>query len=201
MAEHLPSAVFKQHLRYGCQMSFSMRHAAVLEICGCEPIIRACLCGSLRACSDANNSANPPEFFHVQLPPVLALLLGAHPWELLSKPVARSERPLRQRVTIVTLHGGIDIQCCSQHGLCCSRAWQHAHDNLRVVQAIGHLSPARQQPLEHNRVAAKVSAPMQLVHKSMERQTGVMGRAVALHHWAEAFTGGLKRFDKLQSCG
>ena len=76
---------------------------------GCEPVIRACVCVSSVACSDAN----PPEFFHVQLPPVLALLLGAHSRELLSKPVACSERPLRQRVTVVALHGGVNIQCCS----------------------------------------------------------------------------------------
>ena len=71
------------------------------------------MCVSLVACSkQADCLAAPPEFFHVQLPPVPALLLGAHPWELLGKPVACRERPLRQRVTVVALHRGVDSQCC-----------------------------------------------------------------------------------------
>ena len=34
------------------------------------------------------------------------------------------------------------------------------------------------------------SAAMKLVQKGMERHTGIMAKAVALHHWAEAFTEG-----------
>ena len=65
---------------------------------------------SLLRCKQEAWQQHSPEFFHIQLSPVLALLLGAHPWELLGKPVARRERPLRQRVTVVPLQrGGLTV--------------------------------------------------------------------------------------------
>ena len=63
------------------------------------------------------------------------------------------------------------------HALCCSCAWRHVHDHLHVVRAVRHLSPARQQPLEHNEVNLKASAAVQLALKSMKPLTEVLDEA------------------------
>lgn len=84
------------------------------------------------------------------------------------------------------------------HAMCCSCAWQRLHNRLRVVQATGHLSLARQQPLEHKSVEASVA--MQLVQKSLAPHTDVMGKAAALHRCAEAFTEEQFKFLCCRSC-